>query len=322
MKRITRDAFDKYREQMGAEYVDDILAKLGLGPKYVAPEKQLFKCARCGGENAYWHEFGADCDAGQNYMALYCPDCGHEDENPKKQIMKPLTEEFGDRLVTLHTGAVGLRGGIISEVKAVADDESCLDFIGSDNRVDRYGEVIEQDGWDTKNFLANPVIPDCHDYSSVARILGRAKSLAVKDVAGRKALHNRVSFAMDNPLGAMAFKMASKGFIPAQSVGFIPLTWTNGVGKDQPARTYKKCELLEISLVVVPANPGATNQITKALNEGAINKSDLRACAEFFKQFCSGQGDDEAKARATGSSVHFAQLLSIGRATTAALKHT
>src|SRR5687767_8918511 len=95
--------------------------------------------------------------------------------------MKPLTEEFGSRLVTLHTGAVGLRGGIISEVKAVADDECCLDFIGSSNSIDRYGEVIEQDGWELANFKANPVIPDCHDYSSIARILGRAKSVSVKE---------------------------------------------------------------------------------------------------------------------------------------------
>lgn len=232
--------------------------------------------------------------------------------------MKPEIKlsEFSDRLVTLNTGAVGLRGGLRCEVKGT-DDDHCLDFIGSDGRVDRYNEVIEQTGWQLENFRRNPVIPDCHNYDTVARILGRAERVEVKD--GK--LCNRVRFAMDNPLGAMAFKMAKAGFIPAQSVGFIPLEWKNGVGRDEPDRTYNKCELLEISLVVVPANPGAT--MTLALKSGAIERSDLTAVADYFKQFCSNPKEDtERKARASAPDVDYAQLLAIGRSTVDALKHT
>lgn len=223
--------------------------------------------------------------------------------------MKTLTEEFGQRLVTLHTGALGLRGGLRCSVRSVTGGDSpTLDFIGSDGSVDRYNEVIEPKGWQLENFRANPVIPDCHDYSSITKILGRAQSVEVK--GGQ--LVNRVEFCTDNPMGNLAWKMAKGGFIKSQSVGFIPLEWNNGLGKDQPDRTYTKTELLEISLVVVPANPGAT--IKSALDSGAIERRDLRDLADFLKEFCSEEKanpDDLAGASVAG--VYDARLLQLSR---------
>jgi HK97 family phage prohead protease len=196
--------------------------------------------------------------------------------------MKTLQTEFGSRLVSLHTGALGLRGGLACIVRSVEGEPAVMDFIGSDGSVDRYNERIEPDGWQLDNFRANPVIPDCHDYSSIASILGRAQSVAV--VGGK--LVNRVEFCIDNPLGNLAWKMAKGGFIKSQSVGFIPLEWTNGTGKDQPDRTYTSVELLEISLVVVPANPGATigNQI-----KSVLNTSERRDLAEFLRQLTGAE---------------------------------
>lgn len=221
--------------------------------------------------------------------------------------MKTLLEEFGSRLVTLNTGAVGLRGGLKCEVKDLGGDDPVMEFIGSDGSVDRYNEVIDPAGWQLENFKANPVIPDCHDYSSIAKILGRAQSVSV--VNGK--LLNRVEFCTDNPLGLLAYKMAKGGFIKSQSVGFIPLEWTNGAGQGAPDRTYSKCELLEISLVVVPANPGATigNQIKSVLT--ASERKDL---AELLKTLCTETADAEAQARASGSAVNDAQLSQLARA--------
>lgn len=222
--------------------------------------------------------------------------------------MKTLIEEFGTRLVTLSTGAVGLRGGLKCEIKAVAGDAPVMDFIGSDGSVDRYNEVIDQNGWQLENFRANPVIPDCHDYSSIMKILGRAQSVSVKD----GQLVNRVEFCTDNPMGNLAYKMAKGGFIKSQSVGFIPIEWKNGVGKDMPDRTYSKCELLEISLVVVPANPGAT--IGLALKSGALEKSDLTELALFLKTICSdNQPDPAGTGSASAAVVSDAQLLQLAR---------
>ena len=225
--------------------------------------------------------------------------------------MKNLNE-FGKRLVTLHTGASGLRCGIhctASAPKDMADGDGddMMDFIASDNTVDRYNEVLDQNGWQLDNFRANPVIPDCHDYSSISKILGRATSIGVSN--GK--LVNRVQFSMDNPMGKMAYKMAKAGFIKSQSVGFIPLDWTNGVGQDQPERTYTKMELLEVSLVVVPANPGAT--IGLALKSGALERSDLTELADYLKEFCSEKAIPPGSAGASAAGSPDAQLLQLAR---------
>lgn len=231
--------------------------------------------------------------------------------------MKALTE-FGERVVTLNTGAKGLRGGLKCTVKDVAGDAPVMDFIASDESLDRYNELIKLDGWQLDNFRANPVIPDCHDYSSIAKILGRAQSIEVKN----GQLVNRVEFCLDNPMGNLACKMARGGFLNSQSVGFIPLEWENGKnatgGSKVPDRTYTKAELLEVSLVVVPANPGAT--IGRALKSGAIERKDLKELAEFLKQFCGKEADPGTIAGASGAGVFDAQLLQLARSLNSVFK--
>jgi len=226
----------------------------------------------------------------------------------KHLLPSELEKALGARVVTLNSGARGIRGGMTCTVKDLGGDEPVMDFIGSDGGVDRYNEVIDQSGWDLEAFRANPVIPDCHDYSSIAKILARADSVQVTD--GR--LVDRVRFCVENPMGLLAYKMAKGGFIKSQSVGFIPLEWVNGSGENQPERTYKKCELLEISLVVVPANPGAT--IGLALKSGAIQRGDVMDVVKFLKQFCSEEKtnpDDLAGASVAG--IYDAHLLRIAR---------
>jgi hypothetical protein len=148
--------------------------------------------------------------------------------------LNQVRKEFGARLITLNSGKAGLRGGMACTVKDVEGNDPVMEFIGSDGSIDRYNEVIDQGGWQLENFRANPVIPDCHDYSSIGKILGRADSVDV--VNGQ--LVNRVRFCLDNPLGLIAYKMAKGGFVNSQSVGFIPLEWTNGNAAGQPDRTY------------------------------------------------------------------------------------
>lgn len=219
-----------------------------------------------------------------------------------------VSKEFGERLVTLNGGKAGLRGGMKFTVKEVAGTAPQIDFIGSDGGVDRYNEVILPTAWgDMKNFRANPVVPDCHDYSSIGKILGKAVSVEVRD----GQLCNRVEFCLDNPMGALAYKMAKGGFLNSQSVGFIPQEWMNGNKAGEPDRTYTQCELLEISMVVVPANPGAT--VALALKSGAVERADLKAAAEYLKQFCSDETDPAATGGTSGAGVYDVRLLQLAK---------
>ena len=227
--------------------------------------------------------------------------------------MKTLTE-FGERVVTLNGGKQGLRGGLRCEVKLVDGMGPVMDFIASDDTLDRYSERVRADGWLLENFKANPVIPDCHDYSSITKILGRAQSIGV--VEGK--LVNRVEFALCNPMGQLAFDLAKGGFLKSQSVGFIPIEWEKGNGKDGAERIYTKQELLEVSMVVVPANPGAT--IGAALKSGATTKEHVRNVSEFLREFCGEEAGSGTLAGASGSRAIDAQLLQLGRSLNSVLR--
>lgn len=110
---------------------------------------------------------------------------------------------------------------------------------------DRHGEIVFQN-WDLENFKKNPVFLDSHNYGSIEHILGKVHNALV--VNGK--LEGDIEFALDNPKGMLAFKLALGGFLNATSVGFIP----KGFDDDG---NITSAELLEDSAVSVPANPEA-----------------------------------------------------------------
>jgi HK97 family phage prohead protease len=211
-------------------------------------------------------------------------------------------------LQILRNGGLGLRRQLNCEIRQTNDAEPILDFIASDASVDRYNEVIEPGGWQLDNYRKNPVVVDSHDYSSITRILGISVSIEVKD--GK--LLNRVRFSTDNPMGNMAYKMARTGFIRSESPGFIPIEWIRGnEAAGEPYRTYKKQELIEISLVAIPANPAAT--IPLALKTGAITRGDLSQLSDYLKLLCNDTAGSTSDASASGRGADEAQLLALTR---------
>ncbi len=152
------------------------------------------------------------------------------------------------------------------EVKKLG--ERSYEFTASTSAEDRTGEVIEAKGWDLKNFKKNPVIMYAHDYRSLP--IGRAPRVWI---SGDK-LKNTVEFP---PEGTYEFadiveRLLSTGYLRAESVGFMPKKWEDGDGKEAPYRTYKKQELLEISIVPVPAHQDA---LLDAVKEGVITTKEL-----------------------------------------------
>lgn len=217
-----------------------------------------------------------------------------------------LQSAFAQRLVTLANGQPGLRCLLPVTAKAVAGEEATMDFVATSERIDHYDEVIQLAGWELKDYRRNPVIVDCHDYSSITRILGSSTDLTIKD----GQMVNRVKFATENPLGNLAWKLASAGHLRAESVGFMPYEWTDGMrGSDQPARTFTKQSLLEISLVVVPANADAVrSQMVPALKSGAITRPDLVAVMDALKSLCSPKAESRPDARDAGPRLDVSHL--------------
>lgn len=135
------------------------------------------------------------------------------------------------------------------ENKGVVDKENnkLIGVIGSTGSVDRHGESVNPMGWKLENYTKNPVIQWAHNYDQLP--VGKAERVYIED----NALKFDIKFA-DTAFAKDVFKLFEDKILSAFSVGFIPLKW--GVS-GQDAYDIMEAELLELSVVPVPANPEA-----------------------------------------------------------------
>jgi len=147
------------------------------------------------------------------------------------------------------------------EVRAVDPLSRTMTVVASDESVDRFGEVVRASGWLLDNYRKNPVVPWAHDYSRPP--VGRALDVRV---AGRQLIAT-IQFA-DHEFAEEVFRLYRDGYLHAVSVGFVPLEWHTEAIDGRTVRVYDRQELLEISCVVVPANPEALVAVYRALSEG------------------------------------------------------
>jgi HK97 family phage prohead protease len=193
--------------------------------------------------------------------------------------MKNLSTEFGERLVTLHTGAEGLRSAMTVTAKAAEGSAPMVTFVSSDATLDRYNEVVQADGWVLDNYLKNPVFQDSHNYESIVCTIGKATRTVVQS---GKLVQDVVFAVAENPLAKLAYDLYRGGFLNAVSVGFIPMEWTNGDQQAGYRRKYTKQELLETSAVSIPANP---NALALAMQKGAVDGEGLRELSKLLKHY-------------------------------------
>jgi len=147
---------------------------------------------------------------------------------------------------------------------------------------DRHGEVVSVEGWDMKNFKKNPVLLWAHDHTIPA--IGVAKNIKV-DGVGKKArvLFEPVFHDLTDQAKALK-QMVEDKIINSFSVGFRPL--------EMEGDTYTKQELLEISLVNVPANPEARMLAYKSLKgAGFDDKVISDVVGEQISKFVDGEAE-------------------------------
>lgn len=129
-----------------------------------------------------------------------------------------------------------------------------VSFVASTSSADRYGDVINQAGWQLDKYRSNPVILLNHNANSLP--IGKGNV----DVVDGKLLVD-VEFDMDDPQASEVARKTKAGFLNAVSVGFNPIDATprSMLEKSHPAhgqagQYFDKAELLEISIVTIPAN--------------------------------------------------------------------
>lgn len=163
-----------------------------------------------------------------------------------ENLIKLSEEKKADLIKNLASIAVQ---NLFTSTKSASDnDAGSFKFIISTADVDRQGESVDQAGWDLSFYKSNPIVLWGHDYSSLP--IGVTTSIEVKD--GKLIAEGKFAPADANPFAQQVRKLYDLGMVRATSVGFIPKEFDQ-----KKAGVITKAELLEYSIVPVPANPYA-----------------------------------------------------------------
>ena len=173
-----------------------------------------------------------------------------------------------------HKGEAQTRAAIITRDKTSTATRS-VRFVASDESVDRYGDIIRADGWKLENFRKNPVLLFGHN----------SRELPIGKVSEVEVIGKRLEATAEFPEGMSEFadtvwRYVDAGLLKAVSVGFMPLSEPNYIfADDDPDHKgwptgyeFVDHELLELSVVPVPANPQAL-AVARAL---AVSESTQR----------------------------------------------
>lgn len=127
-------------------------------------------------------------------------------------------------------------------------EKSATTFIMSNASVDRMGDTIDPMGWDLGNFNKNPIALFNHCYDMP---IGKWANVRVE--AGNLMGDLELAEAGTSELVDTVRSLVEQRILSAVSVGFAATDYDFG----ESGINFKKQELMECSLVSVPANPQA-----------------------------------------------------------------
>lgn len=162
------------------------------------------------------------------------------------------------------------------KVKEVDQEKKQIRFIMSTPVIDRHGEVVDQDGWDFKAFMENPVVLWAHDHYEPA--IGQV--VVIEKVNGNT--EGVVQFAYDeNEKAKTIFELCAGKYIRACSVGFRNKKWQ--YDEENDILTLLENELFELSIVNIPANPEAIAKMKSKGLDASFIMDEQAAREDRFK---------------------------------------
>lgn len=189
-----------------------------------------------------------------------------------------------------------LRRTLHPEAKVLNQSTGEVEYIASNETVDSYREIIRAAGWRFDLFRKNAPFVDSHDYTSVDKLLGKVVGWRVEG----DQLIERVQWAVGvgNHLADIGWKLTLGGFLKAVSVGFYPTkavtrgdrtAWREQLAQlgldetagNQISRIFTEQQQIELSAVVIGANPDA---VARAYKADAIDDQDLETVAKISIQ--------------------------------------
>ena len=176
------------------------------------------------------------------------------------------------------------------ETKEVDADQGIFEAMISTESVDRDGDIVVADGVELENFRKNPVVLADHRYLTDS-VIGKSIKEEIIPGKGIKSTFQFIEKGI-NAKADMVREMFRLKFLNAVSIGFSVSESekrTNEEGDDIRGRIFKIWELLEFSIVAVPANPEALQLAIKGMEGEALTVEDV------YKSFTHITGEHEGE---------------------------
>lgn len=208
------------------------------------------------------------------------------------------------------------RREIAVEVRVLDEKSGLVEYIASDESIDSYREVVRADGWRFNRFAKNAPFVDSHRYDSIECVLGKVVDARVD----KRRLVEVVQWAIDVPENRRAqigWAMTQAGYLRAVSVGFQPIRLVSRWDSDRAGwlgqlkdlglleedgvnAVYLEQEQLELSAVVIGANPNAVVSLARAYKSGALDDQALEYIHKHFPAALPPSRDTASAASAPG----------------------
>lgn len=158
--------------------------------------------------------------------------------------------------------------------KELDADSGILEAVVTTSAQDRHGEQILTDGIDVDNYLEkNPVVLYGHDY------WGFPIGKTIKLKQQKNKITARFQLALEEyPFAQTVYNLVKGGYLNAVSIGGIVKEWS------EDYRTIIKMEMLEFSIVSIPANPDAMITERSFKEMAGKSMSEVRKEFEQFQQ--------------------------------------
>jgi HK97 family phage prohead protease len=148
-------------------------------------------------------------------------------------------------------------------------------FTISTPEIDRYGTIIIPSGIDYSAYLNNPVVLAQHDSDDLP--IGKCLGFAMngENLEATIQVHRLTKDACE------IADLLNAGYLNAVSVGIIPVTYHDETINGEKVTVYDTSELVEFSVVTIPANRGALIKKSTNIHD---EKSRLKTILQKLKK--------------------------------------
>lgn len=149
-----------------------------------------------------------------------------------------------------------MKSPVFKAAELTKSSDGTYEYVASDETPDRHGDIVRAAGWDLANYRKNPIVLFSHKRDTPV-------GQAVRTWLEGKQLKIKLKLAEEgtSPFIDTLRKLMDQGIVKAVSVGFVPTVEPRYIRDKENDRIigleFVGQELLENSIVTVPANPRA-----------------------------------------------------------------